>query len=221
MSKVKFVEVDFLSLDSSFKGEQMQFRQFSFSEFRKTFNRLGLVAPRPKPGREIGYIYQANGLTVFVWTTFLADQKVTRESDLGWVLIASGDTAQYFAHPIRRTKNFMRNLLCHAWLAKFRVLHRPICPKCGKYMEITRGEALKSRYWSCKNVEAHDNKKWTHESWDYLMQPKAMRFIKSERNARARYRKERREKGLSTDQAMLTRKKWGQNRPQNKITVTV
>ncbi len=36
------------------------FREITGLEFRKDFRRLGLVAPRPRKGREIGFIFTAN-----------------------------------------------------------------------------------------------------------------------------------------------------------------
>ncbi len=214
MGKAKLAGVDVESLDGSFKW--MEFREISVSEFREVSNRLGLISPRFRPGREIGYIYRAYGLAVISWTTILSVEKVVRKVDSGWVLIfdeKSGEV-KYYTHPLRRTKNFVRNLLCHSWLARFRIINRPRCPKCGEFMEITRGRGLKSRYWSCGNTEAHDDGKITHESWDLNMKPKALRFINRERKAKARYRKMRLKKGLSVNQAMLTRKPWRIKNPE-------
>ena len=215
LPKVRVTTDDFVKIENGLKS--IGFREISEVEFKTTFRRLALKAPRSKPGREIGFIYQSNGLTVIVWTTFLVGEYIARDSDLGWVLIAKGDTAQYFAHPFRRTKNFARNILCHAWLAQFRIKNRPLCPECHRYMEITRGKGLKSRYWSCKNNKAHAEEKPTTDSWDRKMQPKAQKFIKAERRARAKYIKKRRANGQTTHQAMLARKPWQTRNPANKI----
>ncbi len=72
------------------------FRAITKPEFFKSFQRLGLRAPRRRLGREAGFIFSANGLNVYVWTTFLMAEQSARDEDAGWVLITKGDKAEYF-----------------------------------------------------------------------------------------------------------------------------
>ena len=48
-----------------------EFRMISMPEFRKSFQRLGLIPPSPRVGREVGYSFAANGLEVVVCGPFL------------------------------------------------------------------------------------------------------------------------------------------------------
>ena len=57
------------------------FRPVSVAEFRNDFKRLKLKAPRPRPGREDGFLFFANGLTVRVWTTWLESENKMRDVD--------------------------------------------------------------------------------------------------------------------------------------------
>jgi hypothetical protein len=184
------------------------FREMSLNEFRNNFKRLELKAPRHSDGREVGFIFYANNLVVFVWTTYLASQTKFKESDNGWVLIAEHDEAQYFSTPVRRTKNFLSTLGNYAWIARHRALNHPLCPKCSRYMKITKGRWLKSRYWSCSEGHRRESK-----AWDINMPERAMEFIAEKRRKRQKYLKKRREAGLSTNQAMLGRKTWGKKKP--------
>lgn len=128
------------------------FRKLSGGEFSRSFKRLDLQAPRPREGRETGFIFMANGLTVHVWTTFLEHEGQAREVDAGWVLITEGDRQDYYSHPLMRTEGFLRKLFRNAKIAKERVLTRPLCPNpaCSAFMKITKRRGhLKSRYWRC------------------------------------------------------------------------
>lgn len=59
------------------------FRRISGPEFSSQFKRLGLKAPRPREGKELGYLFYANEYTVFVWTTWLEMLQVARKEDAG------------------------------------------------------------------------------------------------------------------------------------------
>ena len=198
------------------KLKALGFSEIRKSDFKKDFMRLGLIAPRKRYGREIGFYFShPNGLSIIVWTTFLVDENVAREEDSGWVLIKEGDEVPYFATPIRRTKRFFLRILRNAWLAKYRVIHRPLCPICNAYMKIQKGRALGSRYWICKS-ENHPGK-IGREDWDKNLPPKALSYIKQNRKARASYRKKRLEEGKTVGQARIKRKKWKVHKPANKI----
>lgn len=189
--------------------QKMNFRPITRIEFRKDFERLKLQAPRPRPGREAGFMFFANGLTVRLWTTWLVYEQKAREVDAGWVLICEGDRALYFARPLSRTKNFLVNLVRRAWLAKWRVLHRPLCPSCEHFMDIVTGRSLKSRYWRCNRVKLHSDGKPTFRDWDWGLPPKAKKYVRAERKRRAKYRARREAEGRQPYAAMLNRKPWG------------
>jgi len=201
----------------SFKKEmnRLDFREYGIQEFKKQFQRLGLKAPRPQTGREVGFTFWANDLTIFVWTTWLAESQTIRESDAGWVVIIQEKKAVYFSHPLYRTKKFFLNLLRQAWLARWRAVNRPLCPECKKYMRIVRGLALKSRYWRCSNYADHALKKAICVDWDLNLPPEAKKYVDSARKARAKYRKKMKENGRSIYPAILRRKPWATTKPQN------
>jgi len=213
--KVLPTKDDFLKFKH--KIEELGFRQKSTVEFKKDFSRLGLEAPRKRKGREVGFLYFANGLKVIVWTTFLKYEREARDKDEGWILIVEGDTALYFSHPIRRTEDFLMRLLRHAWIAKRRVEQRPLCPQCKKFMMIVRGKGLGSRYWRCTNRKAHGTRGYIHASWDIEMPKKAAKFIARERKNRKRYRNKRTKEGKTWGQARFIRKPWKKTRPENQL----
>lgn len=177
-------------------------------------NRLGNLSPkspRSKHERERGFSFSANGLTVIVWTTWLGKESRARKEDASWVIIANNDRALYFSHPIHRTKNFLKNLLRQAWLAWWRVRHRPRCPECGKFMEIAFGSGIKSRYWKCRQTEKHRKGKSINLSWDKNLPPQAKRYVVALRRARTAYFKKLRRVGKPVYQAMHKRQKWERN----------
>lgn len=184
------------------------FRSVTGVEFHNDFRRFELKAPRPRPGRETGFVFTANGLSVRVWTTWLPRENKAREVDSAWVLITDGDRPLYFSRPIHRTKNFTVNLLRAAWIARWRILYRPICPECKRFMDICRGRGLKSRYWGCKRAALHKSGGAIRLNWDYVLPPKARRCVESLRRESERYRRERRASGKPIGAALLTRKPW-------------
>lgn len=194
-----------------FEGELKKrgFRKISSSEFSLQFRRLGLKAPRPRFGRELGYLFYANQYTVLVWTTWIEEQQVAREEDAGWVLIAERDNVLYFSHPIHRTKNFIQNLLMQARIACWKVRHRPLCPACNNFMNIVRGRALKQRFWKCGHRELHAGGKNRFRSWDYGLPKEAIKYIRPIRKKREKRYAALRAEGKKPHQAMLGRKRWG------------
>lgn len=184
-------------------------------ELQKDFKRLELKAPSPRPGREAGFTFYANGLTVVVWTTFVESEGEAREKDAGWVLIKENDNALYYSHPVYRTKNFLYRLLERAAIAKQRVLLRPLCPACSAFMRITRGKGLKSRYWSCRSP-AHPHT--TRLSWDDGLPPEVLERVKAIRKKRDPYPKKREAEGKPPPgTAMLNRKPWRVGKPENEL----
>ena len=195
--------------------EKEGFRKLSGGEFSSSFNRLDLQAPRPRKGRETGFVFTAKGLTVHVWTTFLEREGRAREEDAGWVVITEGDRQAYYSHPIVRTEGFLRKLFRNAKIAKERVLNRPLCPACRAFMDITQGRSLKTRYWSC------GGKSRLHHiqtlPWDYGLSDESIIFLKAERKARRKYRERLEKAGKTVTPAMLIRRPWVVRNPQNKI----
>lgn len=188
------------------------FRKISPVEFKKDFQRLELKAPSPREGREQGFSFSANGLEVVIWTTFLAKEGRARDRDAGWVLIKDGDKPRYF-HILRRTKNFLHNLLWHACIAKWRVEHRPLCSVCKNRMRITYGKGIKSRFWKCTRPASHT--KTVSLPWDYELPLSALNFLRPLRKRRARYYAKLREQGKKPGAAIRRRIGWKIGRPEN------
>ena len=188
--------------------QQSGFRPISDGKFVHDFRRLRLKAPRPRPGREAGFFFSANGLVVRVWTTWLRKDGEAREIDAGWVIIAKGDDALYFKGPMLRTKHFFLTLARRAWITAWRVAHRPHCPACGVFMEIARGHELKSRYWRCDLVDRHRDVAPRWCNWDIGLPPRAQKFVNAWRAERIRYETQCVAAGKNPHAAMLARKPW-------------
>lgn len=197
--------------------ERRGFRLVLRGEFQRDFVRLGLVAPRQTEGREIGFRYNASGLEVRVWTTYLDPEGPMKSKDEGWVLIKDGDRARYYARPMHRTKHFLRKLFMCARVAQIRIQERPHCPKCEKYMRIAYGSGLKSRYWECRRTELHADGRFAFRSWDYGLSeyPKAFSFVKELRKKRLPHQMKMRADGKRTGTAVLRRKSWRVTKPWN------
>jgi hypothetical protein len=186
------------------------FRVIGRPEFINSFRRLSLSNPRRMTGRETGFSFSANGLTAFVWTTFLEFEGTARENDSGWVLISEGDEVQYYSHPLMRTAGFLDKLLKYAIIAKRRIQYRPLCPACNGFMKIAQGKGLKSRYWRCP-------KHRRFEDFDHGLTDKMKEFLKSERRSRRKYRNKLKKEGRTVIPAILARRPWKAGNPQNRI----
>ena len=182
------------------------YRQITQPEFANFFQALGLRAPRIRKGREIGFTFSANGLTAIVWTTFLDTEDQAREEDAGWVLILERGKIKYSSHPMMRTSGFLEKLFMQAKIARERVAKRPLCPSCYGYMDIERGNGMKSRYWICRSAE---HKEYTEQfPWDFGLCQESLRFVKLERRIRGRYYRKLKKEGRKIGQAMLSRRLW-------------
>lgn len=201
--------------------EERGFRRITPEESRRNFCRLDLKPPSPREGREVGFVFDANGLTAIVWTSFLLPEWRLREKDCGWVLIRDGDVARYFAHPMFRTKHFLNRLYRRAVVAQLRVLNRPLCPVCRADMRIADGKGLKARYWECQRIIRHPNHKPVFVDWDHGLSPekypRAFAFVEMERKKRRRYRSRARKAGKRVGRALLRRKGWRVGRLENII----
>jgi transposase-like protein len=191
---------------------QWGFEKISPKEIQKEIENL--KSPRSTKGREVGFRYTVNGLEVVVWTTWLLKENKARESDSGWVIIrdAIRKNILYSSHPLHRTKNFAKNLLSQAWIAQWRIQHRPHCPECGKFMVIARGKGMKSRYWKCSNYRDHKTGKSVCRDWDFNLSPKAKAYLRRLRKKRRKYRDKRKKELKPNYVALKKRKKWEQKK---------
>lgn len=190
------------------------FREMTVQEFRSEYRRQGLEPPSPREGREVGFLFEANGYKVVVWTTYLREAKIARKSDAGRVLIRRGDSALYHDRPKHRTKNFLHNLFLAAVIAQARVLNRPLCPKCHAFMHMKNGKGLKSRFWECA-MSAHARP--IRLSWDHGLPPDLLKEVKRIRQKREPYRKKLALQGKKPGAAMLKRRRHKVHRPQNRV----
>lgn len=187
--------------------DRMGFVEVTADDLRRRFPERSRVrgarrTRRPWSGRELGYLYSANGYHALVWTTLTGEGP--REEDAAWALILDEKgVPRYFSRPIHRTARFLERLVNHAWIAKFRVSHRPVCGECSRSMDIVRGRGLKSRYWKCLNP-AHGAKAPAAD-FDEGLPPRARAFLKAERKRRRKYREARAKDGKENFMALLRR----------------
>ncbi len=200
----------------------LKYRQVGKTEFQNDFERLGLVPPRPRKGREVGFVLTLNGYTAKVWPTYDILQGKFIESDAAWFLICQGDNALYFSGPIHRTEHFVQTLVSLAWVGRIRLENWPLCPEemCRATMQIGTGKKnLKQKYLYCPHKEYHLDSEIRIESWDYGMPwqfyPKAHKFVLERRKRRARWYKKLKQDGKEPNQAMKRRKRWRITKPQN------
>lgn len=219
MEKIKFSlkEEDFLFLNNEILG--MGYSKITKTDFKKTFSRLNLTAPRKLEGKETSYRYTNNGYTVILHTTYLESQKKWRDKgkDIGWNLIIEGDEEKYFARPFQRTKNFIVKFLRYAWISKWKVDHRHLCRECSAYMDIYRKKGTRQYFWTCWNKEKHSTIKPIYLSWDYNLPPKAMEFVDIRRKNTRKYIKKIKKEGKTVIPSAIRRKKWIIGNPDNKI----
>lgn len=190
------------------------FREIYRDEFVKNFTRLELRAPSPRRGREVGFIFSANGYDVVVWTTYIEAEQMARKSDAGRVLIKDGDRVVYHSRPKHRTKNFLHNLLLAAAIARSRVIHRPLCPKCGAYMHVRPGKGLKARYYRC---QASSHPTPVNLPWDHGLPDEVMKKVIKSRRDRKPHVDKLAAKGLKPGAALKKRRKWTVGKPQNRV----
>jgi hypothetical protein len=198
--------------------EKLGFRMLTNVEFRATFERLGLVAPRPRWGKEVGFLFAAHRLAVCVWTTWLLREMRAREEDAGWVVVVQRDRAVYFGGPIHRVGNFFNRLYAEAFLAHARVLNRPFCKEHRSFLDITYGRGLGSRYWVCPHGTAHADGGLVTASWDGAL-PEAVRaVVETRRRQRQLSRKYRLAMGQQVNIARLIRRPWMTRYPERAVS---
>lgn len=198
----------------------MGWTKYKDKDLAKTLTRLDMSPPRTITGREASYRYTNSGYTAKLHTTYLEKESKWRDSgtDSGWVLIVEGDTALYFARPFKRTANFITNLLSYAWVTKWKVDNRHICPVCQSYMDIHRKPETRQYFWICRKSAFHPiSQKPEFLDWDYGLPKKAQEFVNIRRDATARYKAKNVELGIKPTPAAKIRKTWRISKPQNKI----
>jgi len=205
-------EDDFLFIEHQFLS--MGFRENTKFDSARLFERLNLIPPRTITGREASYIYkshaQGNNYAVIIHTTYLKASKKWRDkgTDAAWCLIAEGDKAKYFAKPFSRTKGFILKLLRYAWVTKWKVDHRPLCPQCHYLMDINRKIEPRQYYWICRNNLRHDVDAPVFEPWDSGLPLKAAKFVSIRRAYTARYHKKLKKEGKVVTPARKIRNPW-------------
>jgi hypothetical protein len=220
--KIEYQKEDFIFLKSQL--ERIGFRQLSQSHRRDGSRRLGLVAPRKLSGSEVGFYYShpTNSLTAIVWTTYIEAEEKFREQDMAWCLIKKNDHVLYYSKPVRRTKNFLINLLSKAWIVKYRVDFHPLCHKCDASMRIQQ-KANGGYFYACFKRDDHDNKKPVFTPWDSIgpkgvLPKKAQAFVDKMRARLQAYRNRNSKAGIVRKPMSQIRKKWIMKRPQNMIS---
>jgi hypothetical protein len=219
LKTIEFIlgEEDFLFLERMLLN--MGYRKITPSDSRRTFRRLNLSSPRPIEGRETSYRYNHNGYTVILHTSYLELEKKWRNTgtDIGWNLIAEGDKVKYFARPFQRKKGFILKFLRYAWISKWKVDNRPLCPACNAYMHVHRKKGSRQYFWACWNSEEHPDGKPTFLSWDYNLPPKALEFVKIRRDYAARYNAQNKKNGKIVVPAAVKRRRWKIGSPENLV----
>ena len=227
--KVEVTSEEFMRLDSELRelGFQRKFKK----DMKNNFERLGLELTRHqrKAKGEVGYEFTKNGLTVHVWSSWVEEDGKANKNDYGWILISNGDPAKYFAKPFRRTEGFVTKLLSYAWISQWKVIHRPLCSECKRFMDITspnlKGRPLeefltrlRQRFWVCNNPEAHE--KPVYLNWDAGLGPKAKAFLAQRRKETAAYNKKRKLEGKNPSGTAILKRAgtWEVRKPENMIT---
>lgn len=222
-SKYEYGEEDFLFLKHEL--EQMGYRQKSEINFKGDFKRLGLQAPRPKPGREEGFIFASDRfLNAIIWTSYVAADKAFRGEDVGWSLITEGDYAKYFAKPVRRTEGFLLQILRKAWITAWRVKHRPFCPTCDALMSIhekkKHGKPTGQYFWACFHQKSNTQPP-IFVGWDTIgpekkLPPKAKEYVDKTRARIKAYKKRNKKLGITRTPMRSIRKSWVVTKPENR-----
>lgn len=210
VSKPNFVLTveDFLFLKKEIL--EMGYREMNQYDSRKSFLRLNLSPPRNIIGREVSFYYNHNGYTVILHTTYLEKEKKWRDTgtDVGWNLISHGDKAVYFAKPFLRTKSFILKFLKYAYISKWKVDNRPLCPECKAFMVIFRKTGSRQYFWSCFNKTRHESQKPQYLSWDYGLPQDDIKFVSIRREYTRNYHKKNKKEGKTPIPAAVKRKKW-------------
>ena len=201
----------------------MGYRENTTTNIRRLFERLEITPPRKVIGREVTYSYKSreigNNYTVILHTTYIRASKKWRETDTdsGWCLIIEGDKAKYFAKPFLRTKGFILKFLRYAWVTKWKVDHRPLCPECQAYMQIAKKKDKRQYYWACHKNTIHAENKPVFSSWDFGFPLNATKFVNIRREYTIRYHRKNKKEGKIVTPAPKIRKKSIIGKPENLV----
>jgi hypothetical protein len=184
-------------------------RKFKFVQglehFRETTKDEKAIAPNPRIGAELGFVYTKDNLTVCAWTTWLLFTDRAREKDSGWVVIEQDGVGIYYVK-VHRTKNFAKHLLIEARIAVWRLRTRPTCPVCARPMRIEYGKGRGSRYWRCPF--RHSRVSWDHETFLNGLSKEAKQHLRRRRRQRETWYKKCRKFGKPIREAMFRRRAW-------------
>lgn len=114
------------------------------------------------------------------------------------VMEDKSEVPRYFARYVNRTKGFVNNVCKRAWIAAYKISHRPVCEKCGAEMDICKNKDG-GNYWGCFNkvhrvLEGEKKPEPFFRDWHCVLPPKAKKIAESEDRDFARDLRERRKK---------------------------
>ena len=114
------------------------------------------------------------------------------------VMNDGSEKPRYFARYVNRTKGFVHNVCKRAWIAAYKISHRPVCEKCGAEMDICEKKDG-GNYWGCfsKTHEIPEGEKVPKpffQNWHCVLPPKAKKIADAEDRDFAKDLEERRKK---------------------------
>ncbi len=112
------------------------------------------------------------------------------------VMKDGAEMPRYFARYVNRTKGFVNNVCKRAWIATYKISHRPICEKCGAEMDICETKDG-GNYWGCFNkthpiLEGEKTPRPFFRNWHCVLPPKAKKIVEAEDREFARNLRKRR-----------------------------
>jgi len=186
---------------------------FNLGYYEQTGGKGGeyyLIPPRPTEGREVTFVYKANGYIAKLHVTWLRKEGKWRDvsTDAGHGVIEdSYGTAKWHSHSCRRDEDFIEDMLLTAWLMKWRIDNLPSCPVCGWVMYLDRDRGVS--FFRCDKEDRHPNQRPAFiNDWAVGAPPELALFLEKIREATAKYHEENRRKGINPTPAQFTRKQW-------------
>ena len=155
--------------------------ELEFSAFKNNIEQEKfriLSVPATNNSYEVGYYFTACRLTVSVWPNLLFDASPAEQINSGRILISEGADIKYFSSPIMWTEDYFQKLLILSKISKERAEKRPICKKCGCYLNIMPGLHPGSVYWKC--IVQHNER----SGWDDNLSTDSQKIVIVERKMR-------------------------------------